>query len=206
MISIFCLEWCHGVAFKRVESWHRGCEFESYTCHKEDAIVEEDSGKLSHKIHFPRKISEPCIWLLLLSKSTNSWVWIWLNLFHFAEFKKLYFFARAKINPSSLQTHSCFKKNCTGTYSREPDPCPVGYKQKRFSEVCANCSAPFGVYSYRCKCKDWKSCAHRAYSKLNCPDSNPFMQFKVRECVQGNIGFSHLICKDYHYWYHLSLL
>ena len=113
--------------------------------------------------------------------------------YHFSEYRKLYFFARAKKNLISAETHSCFSKNCTGVFSSEPQQCPVGYNQTGFKEVCANCSAPFGVYNLRCECKNWMSCAHRAYSELNCPSASPFMQFKVRECTQGMTSFSLIV-------------
>ena len=113
-------------------------------------------------------------------------------MFIFLEYKKKYFFSRAKTSTTSSKTHSCFSGNCTGTFTEEPKQCPIGYKQTNFGEVCANCSAPFGVYNFRCECKNWMSCAHRAYSKLFCPKASPFMQFKVRECTQGMNSLFHL--------------
>ena len=34
---------------------HRGCKFESCTCHNKSAIGEEGSGKPPHHTHFPRR-------------------------------------------------------------------------------------------------------------------------------------------------------
>ena len=38
---------------KRTDSFHRDCGFESYTCHINNAISEEDKRKPLHKVHFP---------------------------------------------------------------------------------------------------------------------------------------------------------
>ena len=39
----------------------------------ENITGEEGNGKRPHKIHFPRKSSEPCLWFLLRSKSSMLW-------------------------------------------------------------------------------------------------------------------------------------
>ena len=39
-----------------------GCEFKACMCYNKNAIGEEGNGKPPHKIHFPRKNSEPCLW------------------------------------------------------------------------------------------------------------------------------------------------
>ena len=44
---------------KRADSHHRGCEFESSTCHNKNAIGEEGNGELPHKIYFRRKDQSP---------------------------------------------------------------------------------------------------------------------------------------------------
>ena len=103
------------------------------------------------------------------------------------DYKKLYFFSRAREDPANPLSQPCFARNCTGTFFQEPALCPQGYVQSRFGSTCANCSAPFGVYGRRCKCQDWMSCAHRIYLKLSCSASRPFMQIKVRECVKGKL-------------------
>ena len=38
--------------------------------HNKDAIGDEGNGKLPHKMHFPGKNSEPCLWFLLHSKTS----------------------------------------------------------------------------------------------------------------------------------------
>ena len=46
--------WCRGAMVKSAH-YHRGCEFESYTCHNENAISKAGSLKPPHKIHFRRE-------------------------------------------------------------------------------------------------------------------------------------------------------
>ena len=47
------------------------CQFDSSMCHKKNTIGEGGSGKLPHRIHFPRQKSESCPWLLLRSTSST---------------------------------------------------------------------------------------------------------------------------------------
>ena len=44
-----------GVVVKHVDSEHRECQFDSSTCHIQNAIGEEGNWKPPHEIHFPRK-------------------------------------------------------------------------------------------------------------------------------------------------------
>ena len=39
----------------------------------ENIIANEGNGKPPHKLHFPSKNSEPCLWFLLRSKSNMQW-------------------------------------------------------------------------------------------------------------------------------------
>ena len=39
---------------KHVDSQHKGCQFDSSTCHNKQAIGEEGNGKPPHEYHFPR--------------------------------------------------------------------------------------------------------------------------------------------------------
>ena len=48
-------------------------ELESCTCHNKSSTCKEGSGKSPHRIHFPTKSSEPCLWFLLRSKSCMLW-------------------------------------------------------------------------------------------------------------------------------------
>ena len=58
---------------KRADSKRRGREFELYKCLNKNAAGEEGKEKPPHKIHFPRKIAEPCLWFLLRSKLSMLW-------------------------------------------------------------------------------------------------------------------------------------
>ena len=64
--------WCItvGVVVQHAESQHRGCQLDSSMCHDKNTIGAEGNEKLSHKIYFPGKHSEPCLWFLLRSKSS----------------------------------------------------------------------------------------------------------------------------------------
>ena len=48
-----------GAVVKRADSNHSGCEFDSSTCHNENANGKEGNGKPPHKIHFPGIIQRP---------------------------------------------------------------------------------------------------------------------------------------------------
>ena len=52
-----CCQRCCGAVVKHTDSWHDGCEFESYTCRNKNTIDEEGNGKPPHEIHYPRKKS-----------------------------------------------------------------------------------------------------------------------------------------------------
>ena len=63
-------ELCRGVMVKHADSQHKGCQLDSYMCYSKNSIGEEGNGKPPHTFHVPRKDSEPCLWLLLRSKSS----------------------------------------------------------------------------------------------------------------------------------------
>ena len=48
-------QWCRGVVVQLADSQHRGCQFESCTCHNKNATGEEGKRKPSHEFHFPGK-------------------------------------------------------------------------------------------------------------------------------------------------------
>ena len=55
---------------KHTNSLRSGCEFESCTCRNKNAIGKEGSGQPPHKVHIPRKNSDPYLRFLLRSKSS----------------------------------------------------------------------------------------------------------------------------------------
>ena len=58
---------CRGVVVTHADSQYKGCQLDSSMCQKS---VISGNGKPPHKIHFPRKNSEHCLWFLLRWKSS----------------------------------------------------------------------------------------------------------------------------------------
>ncbi|XP_066926694.1 low-density lipoprotein receptor-related protein 1-like isoform X2 [Clytia hemisphaerica] len=94
------------------------------------------------------------------------------------------------MNIGSSSKARCFTSCAATTFFKssvkEPEKCPVGYKQTNYGVKCAEATDSFGA-NFKCKCKDWMSCAQRGFSDVyGCPPQyqNPVMLFKVRECKQ----------------------
>ena len=61
-IYLFSNSRCCGEVVERAYSKHKGCEFESHSCHNKSIIGEDGNGKSPHRIYFLSKNSGPCLW------------------------------------------------------------------------------------------------------------------------------------------------